>query len=176
MTNAWKIARKGKENFGGKVKEYFSQALRMAWAIFKKGEKTMSGVNGTIKDFDLPELEGTGKQVAWANKIRQEAAGTLQDEVTHEEWKEGQPKRSVAQLVEALQNEEATQEYLDELPEFLVDRTIKSMNELLERYERMIEIATNPSAKFWIDNRGNQEKNYMFNKFAEYVQTGVKEF
>ncbi|MGC4375943.1 hypothetical protein WD019_03225 [Fictibacillus sp. Mic-4] len=36
MKRAWEIARKGVERFGGKVKEYFAEALRMAWAEVKK--------------------------------------------------------------------------------------------------------------------------------------------
>lgn len=48
MTKAWEIAREGQKKFGGKVKEYFAQALRMAWAIVKSAKqvavvKTTSG-------------------------------------------------------------------------------------------------------------------------------------
>lgn len=35
MVNAWKIAREGQKEFGGKVSEYFAEALRMAWAQAK---------------------------------------------------------------------------------------------------------------------------------------------
>lgn len=35
MTIAWEIARKGAAKFGGKVKSYFAQALKMAWAQVK---------------------------------------------------------------------------------------------------------------------------------------------
>lgn len=35
MSNAWKIAREGQKEFGGKVSEYFAQALKMAWAQAK---------------------------------------------------------------------------------------------------------------------------------------------
>lgn len=37
MKNAWSIAREGQKNFGGKVSEYFAEALKMAWAEAKKG-------------------------------------------------------------------------------------------------------------------------------------------
>lgn len=33
---AWKIARIGQKKFGGKVSEYFSESLKMAWAMVKK--------------------------------------------------------------------------------------------------------------------------------------------
>src|SRR5690625_2402189 len=36
MRSAWDIARKGQSRFGGSVKEYFAEALRIAWAIIKK--------------------------------------------------------------------------------------------------------------------------------------------
>lgn len=37
MSNAWGLARKGQKAFGGKVSEYFAQALKMAWAQAKNG-------------------------------------------------------------------------------------------------------------------------------------------
>lgn len=37
MTTAWEIANEGVAKFGGKVKEYFADALRIAWDLFKKG-------------------------------------------------------------------------------------------------------------------------------------------
>ncbi len=35
MSNAWEIAREGQKDFGGKVRDYFAQALKMAWAQAK---------------------------------------------------------------------------------------------------------------------------------------------
>lgn len=35
MTQAWAIAREGQAKFGGSVREYFAEALRMAWRIAK---------------------------------------------------------------------------------------------------------------------------------------------
>ena len=46
MQKAWEIAREGVEKFGGKVKEYFAKALKIAWAIVKKEENQMDKVNG----------------------------------------------------------------------------------------------------------------------------------
>lgn len=36
MVRAWEIARQGQDKFGGKVKEYFAQALKIAWAETRK--------------------------------------------------------------------------------------------------------------------------------------------
>lgn len=35
MSNAWKIAKEGQKAFGGKISEYFAEALKMAWAQVK---------------------------------------------------------------------------------------------------------------------------------------------
>ncbi|KYG89135.1 hypothetical protein A0U40_14020 [[Bacillus] sp. KCTC 13219] len=42
MTKAWEIAREGATKFGGKVKEYFTEALKMAWAIIKRTATTVT--------------------------------------------------------------------------------------------------------------------------------------
>lgn len=42
MKKAWEIAKDGVRKFGGCVKEYFAEALRMAWAIAKKIMETMN--------------------------------------------------------------------------------------------------------------------------------------
>lgn len=42
MTRAWEIAKEGAEKFGGKVKEYFQQALVIAWKEIKKGGRKVA--------------------------------------------------------------------------------------------------------------------------------------
>lgn len=39
MKKAWEIAREGQEKFGGSVKTYFAQALKIAWAQSRKPKK-----------------------------------------------------------------------------------------------------------------------------------------
>ena len=41
MTRAWEIAKEGQKKFGGKVSEYLSEAMKMAWAI-EKGQVTLT--------------------------------------------------------------------------------------------------------------------------------------
>ena len=52
MTRAWEIAKQGQKKFGGKVKEYFSSALKLAWKEIKKmvdfGLEMLGGKNGTM--------------------------------------------------------------------------------------------------------------------------------
>lgn len=62
MTRAWKIAREGQKKFGGKVKEYFQQALVMAWAEAKAPKKvSMEEVAELLKE----KLAGTAKVNTW---------------------------------------------------------------------------------------------------------------
>ncbi|EIT85926.1 hypothetical protein A374_08824 [Fictibacillus macauensis ZFHKF-1] len=42
MVRAWAIAKEAVNKFGGKVKEYFAQALAMAWAESKKVSRKVS--------------------------------------------------------------------------------------------------------------------------------------
>jgi len=41
MIRAWEIAKEGQKKFGGKVSEYLSEAMKMAWAI-EKGQVTLT--------------------------------------------------------------------------------------------------------------------------------------
>lgn len=56
MVTAWEIARAAAVEFGGKVVEYLSEALKMAWAKIKGGTK----------------MKGSEKQIAWAENIKKE--------------------------------------------------------------------------------------------------------
>ena len=193
MKSAWEIAYEGVAKFGGEVKEYFSEALKIAWDLFKKGGKEMKYANevtGIIEHMDIPEIKGTEKQVDWAKKILMSAGATLKGEVIREEYQEvsllpgRKPttyRRDVSNLISVLQTKEGIEAHLVEmevsgLPESRIKSTIETMNLTLGRYNRFVEIMSNADAKFWIDNRDNQAKNHGFNKFIKYVNTGVKEF
>lgn len=58
MKRAWEIAKEGQKKFGGKVKEYFAIALKLAWKEVKSA-------------MEKAQLKGTPKQVAWAEAIRE---------------------------------------------------------------------------------------------------------
>lgn len=62
MTRAWEIAKEGQRKFGGKVKEYFAQALRIAWAEIKKGVRKMESVM-------LKTLTGSRNHKTWVAEI-----------------------------------------------------------------------------------------------------------
>lgn len=73
MTQAWEIARQGHTKFGGKVKEYFAEALRMAWAIVKgEDKKTMKEIanelQSRLSDLQVNVWERYGKRRIYINK------------------------------------------------------------------------------------------------------------
>lgn len=58
MVRAWEIAKEGQVKFGGKVSEYFAQALAMAWAEVKAPLVA-----------ELQTLSGSRKHKTWVAKI-----------------------------------------------------------------------------------------------------------
>ena len=179
MKKAWEIAKQGQAKFGGKVKEYFATALKMAWALAKKASSTI------ITPLKAVALVGTDKQIEWAKSIRSEVYHSLMNEVQTEEYiaesslpmgKNTIEKRSVKNLMTAMLSEETLEAYYNGLRDFQVENAKKSAEGIAIRWERMKEIMTNPSAAFWIENRNNQVKNDFFHLFKTYVNTGVKNF
>jgi predicted metal-dependent phosphoesterase TrpH len=61
MKRAWEIAKEGVKKFGGKVKEYFATALKLAW---KEAKRIAANEVGAI------QLTGSEKQIKWAEDIR----------------------------------------------------------------------------------------------------------
>lgn len=61
MRKAWEIAREGQKKFGGKVKEYFAEALRMAWRIVKAMEKGFEKMKDVVKEVSGREWKNYGK-------------------------------------------------------------------------------------------------------------------
>lgn len=66
MVRAWEIARKGQKKFGGKVKEYFAEALKIAWVEVKAPKKAT-----------ITTTFGSRRNKSWVAKITG----------THPKWK-----------------------------------------------------------------------------------------
>ncbi|TCP32200.1 phage protein Gp111 [Scopulibacillus darangshiensis] len=61
MAIAWKMARHGAKKFGGKVKDYFSEALKLAWKAVKGGFVKMTA--------KLETKSGSRKHKTWVAKL-----------------------------------------------------------------------------------------------------------
>lgn len=52
MVRAWTLAKRGQKQFGGKVSEYLSEAMKIAWAIVKNmKEDTQKKVEATLNQY-----------------------------------------------------------------------------------------------------------------------------
>lgn len=65
MTRAWEIAREGVQKFGGRIKEYFAQALVMAWAEIKKGVEKVEKTFATLET-----QTGSRNNKTWVAEIK----------------------------------------------------------------------------------------------------------
>lgn len=68
MKRAWEIAKQGQKKFGGKVKEYFAESLKMAWAESRKA--TVTTTTGSRKHKNRVALiTGTDARFGFARKF-----------------------------------------------------------------------------------------------------------
>lgn len=58
MVKAWEIAKKGQNKFGGNVKEYFAEALKLAWVLIRKVRITTSAGSRNHKSW-VAQITGT---------------------------------------------------------------------------------------------------------------------
>lgn len=117
-----------------------------------------------IKKMELPELEGTEKQVAWAEKIRDEILHSLANALRQDE--NGRPCNAIEYMI----SQEKMVEWIEQgFCEEQKQNRYKTIIYLAECIERMNKIADNKSARFWIDNRTNQMANYMNQKLIKEV-------
>ncbi len=58
MKRAWEIAKEGQSKFGGKVSEYLSESMKIAWAESKQDEKV-----------EIVLAPGSRKHKSWLAKI-----------------------------------------------------------------------------------------------------------
>lgn len=82
MTRAWEIAKKGQVKFGGKVSEYLSEALKMAWAESKEegqvyGIKKWNAVEAKLAKsgkYSMIELLNNSKEVEFKEVCHKDGA------------------------------------------------------------------------------------------------------
>lgn len=94
MLRAWEIAREGVGRFGGAVKEYFAEALRIAWQEFKKAKKklTLHEVAYRISNRYYKEADAEIDVRVWENygKVRIYANQGFKNQIAMFEFDEGE--------------------------------------------------------------------------------------
>lgn len=70
MTRAWEIARKGAKEFGGKVVEYFAEALKLAWKEIKNMKAIVTTTSGSRNHKSwVAEITGKDARFGFARKF-----------------------------------------------------------------------------------------------------------
>src|SRR5690606_551982 len=77
MEIAWKMARMEQKKFGGKVKEYFAESLKMARAMYKKEKARKGGHIVLIAPWFLEKKFG---HLSMVNQINRESTMTIKKE------------------------------------------------------------------------------------------------
>lgn len=110
MKNAWTIAKEGATKFGGKVVEYFAEALKEAWKLAKEFA-AQKKAKQQAKKVDADKLQGmmTSKQEWFITKLGKELEGMGIDPLTVEGFAEAieggiyaTTKREASLTIEAL--------------------------------------------------------------------------
>lgn len=67
MRNAWIIARKGQRKFGGKVSEYFAEALKISWKLYKTQKARKGGQIAAVAPWFLEKKFGHKSMIQQIN-------------------------------------------------------------------------------------------------------------
>lgn len=128
-----------------------------------------------MNDFKLdkpPQLEGSEKQIAWAKQIRAEFVPKLVQSVFAQQQdivkamnsggKDGVAQHIHDEAVNAyknrysyISNKKEAEKLADKDISSYVNRSVSSYNTLKNRVQAINKLASNSSAKFWIDNRNS---------------------
>lgn len=130
------------------------------------------------KDFALdrpPQLEGSEKQIAWANDIRKDilrelgiyATTMTSDGRTSDLYKIAQ--RGKDAIISDIKSNPLINSTSGKLREEKIEKAIDGYKDLASRIRRLNSIAQNSSARFWIDNRTNQLENAHNKKLKDKI-------
>lgn len=124
---------------------------------------------------NIPKLEGSEKQVKWAEQIRASVGNEL---ITYAltRTSDGRPSRlwetaqkGKAAIADDVYNSPLVKSTTGALRQSKISSEKQGYVDLAGRVERLNRILTNPSAKFWIDHRTNSDKNYLNQKLKKYI-------
>lgn len=131
-----------------------------------------------MNDFKLdkpPQLEGSEKQIAWAKQIRAEFVPKLVQSVFAQQQdivkamnsggKDGVAQHIHDEAVNTyknrysyISNKKEAEKLADKDIANYVNRSVSSYNTLKNRVQAVNKLASNNSAKFWIDNRNSYDE------------------
>lgn len=168
MLKAWEIAREGVKKFGGKVKEYFAEALRMAWRIVKKGGSNMEKV----------QLVGTEKQVAWAEDLRKVVVASFEiakEFAKNSDYSQEKLQNAINYFEKEILNQKKAEFYIDKFQAVNVRELKKVLNSDVEyKHIKISDIIRNVDFRQFRDDFS--KKGYKFAKGLSVLQMALRDY
>lgn len=171
MTKAWEIAREGAKKFGGKVSEYFAEALRIAWSIVKKGMEKV-------------KLIGTEKQVAWAEDLRHAVKvayeiGKKAAFETANEKRTEKLKVALKYIEEVVLTQEKAEYYIDHFRQFNVRKLRDVLAKEVDEKDKDVKLITIKRILQWIDftqfTEDLKAKGYKFASMLRVIEAMLED-
>lgn len=168
MLKAWEIAREGVKKFGGKVKEYFAEALRMAWRIVKKGGSNMKKV----------KLVGSPKQIAWAEDLRKVVVASFEiakEFAKNSDYNQERLQNAINYFENEVLSKEKAEFYIDKFQTINVRELKKLLNSDVEyKHIKISDIIRNVDFRQFRDDF--REKGYKFAKGLSVLQMALRDY
>lgn len=124
----------------------------------------------------MPALQGTEKQVKWAEKIRQDLVADLAEYATSytSDGRRSSSAETLAKgkkaMADSIMQNPLVTDTVGRVREEKINNQIKGYVDAAERWKRVKSLVDgHTSASFWIDHRANQVKNYMNKKLKAYI-------
>lgn len=166
------IMKRAHRFYKGKEYRTFSECLKASWAIAKRGMEVKEEVEVILDSSfgSLPELDGSPKQIAWAEDIRDGYMKRLDAYIKdlgksdgYERFVRQESRRQMECLIDATHETQTevfgliccTYTYTESAREKM-EQESKNFDEdynkfLVDEYKKVVE--TQASAKFWIEHR-----------------------
>lgn len=124
----------------------------------------------------MPALQGTEKQVKWAEKIRYDLVTDLADYATNytSDGRRSSAAEKLAKGKKAMADDVMSSPLVTAtaggVRQEKINNHIQSYVDAAERWKRVISLVKgHTNSSFWIDHRTNQLKNYMNQKLKAYI-------
>lgn len=162
MKRAWEITKEAVKKFGGKVKEYFAQALKMAWAEIKKGAKKMEKIKEIIKKYNIDAEKKNGE---YTGRIH------IKNMVAVRKFGDSEFKENKAAILDYLKKEDERKEreYQERVAKINAIPGLKEIKEAMEDVERWhYEFERSFDGEYAVGGYGVRKKpEYDFKKMHE---------
>lgn len=142
----------------------------------KSVSKSLDDINiPSMQSFNLPKLQGTPNQVAWANEIRRDVL----PEIAHYAQtrnSDGKPTgvasimaKGKKAMIDDINNNPLVRSTSGAVRKQKIQNAVDSYRDMARRIDVVQQIASHTSAKYWIDRRRNSTLNHQLQRWKKAV-------